>query len=308
MNNAIFVEGYIMKVFSSILIFTLLSSCGSQYKRPESFSDKMQRYKPHSTNPNVVPSLPLSFKEQPIPNNSNNRMPASSADGGVSWDKVVVPGSNKKLYFLTLLEQYEVLRVSSNRKETKTLNHCPSFHSAWVEYKNDHTQSLVSKMSFKNRYRDLKDKNDIFYFPELGLPLDEKSDQPIVFDHIQDEKNMTIALNKAISTHINKTYKELAELCETGSSDNYYIYENLTTQISRRPELFVQTTKSAHTLLKSSIFFNMALLNSFDKPLSRGPASSTGSAHAQYSLKVLKKLGVPWMNQFLRDMNQYKNN
>ena len=60
--------------------------------------------------------------------------------------------------------------------------------------------------------------------------------------------------------HLDRTKKEIYELCETGSSANYFIYENLNSLTSSTP--MNPKKENLETILKVSIFANDFLLSS----------------------------------------------
>ena len=287
------------KVQFTSLSLALLTSCGSNYKRPESIEDKMARYKTHQTNQNIVPEIPLISENMNI--QVASRGPASVRG---NWDNVEVPASNKKLYFLTLFEQYQSLKKYSGEQKAPELNHCPSFHTAWLDYKDAYASPTPKiKTSYENRYKNYSEQTVAFY-PELALPLSSDSPTPRVVDLIKSEKsNVNEMVNKGISIHLQKTYSELKELCNTGFSENYYTYENLTTHIQRKGRSFGPGGKSMGVLLKTTLFSNMALINSLGESRGRGPASA---GQSQYDKKVMKKLNVKWAKGYFQAVKRLR--
>jgi hypothetical protein len=144
--------------------------------------------------------------------------------------------------------------------------------------------------------------------PELLLPLTKNETSPKVIDiirnsgHSMNDFAINELVHKALDIHLAKTYSEIQELCEYGSSDNYYIYENLITHIKNNN--FDASTHNMNILLKTTIFSNIALITSLNKEQS---AKAGGRAIASvptennkyaYSSEVMARLNVNWANQY----------
>src|SRR5690606_16340983 len=133
---------------------------------------------------------------------------------------------------ITLYNQYNELQAYSSASP-REITQCPSFHSALV----DHSMPFKAHVNWTPNYRekDLSDDNSAKFYPELFLSMDAKSGQPRVLDLARKNYASSKELvQKAIDLHVDKTHAELAELCEYGTSDNYYAFENLSTEMKRR--------------------------------------------------------------------------
>jgi hypothetical protein len=103
----------------------------------------------------------------------------------------------------------------------------------------------------------------------------------------------------AINLHATKLRSELNELCEYGTSDNYYAFENLITYAKDQKGLSSNAT-SIKAMFKTSILSNYALLNSLkEKDNARAPASIAESEQKNLLNKILKNLSAPWFNEYL---------
>ena len=252
-----------MKV--NLTIITLLFfiySCSNNMRKPESFSDKMQRYHANQYSDNKVPQLEFpkhTFQKQ-------SRKPASIKP----QKKKNLNISNKRLYFLTLHSQYTSLNeLSGSIAPQVTI--CPNFHSSLTQvkkaqWKNQSKKAIdLSKVNYKNKKG---------YIPELDLPITRNSKKPTVKDVIEKEGSEIVS--KAIQLHLTKTYSELQELCEFGNSDNYYTFENLYTLIQMGKVSGDQEKLSA--LLKTTLFTNEIIIESLKKhqlKRNRAPASKS---------------------------------
>jgi hypothetical protein len=117
-------------------------------------------------------------------------------------------------------------------------------------------------------------------------------------------------VDKAVTTHITKAYSELSELCEFGSSDNYYIYENLMSSIDREGGL-EKNAYGLQILLRTSLMFNHALISSLGSESTnltttrgRAPAStqniseiSTAPAQA-YTDELMRRMKADWAKTY----------
>lgn len=285
---------------------TTLLGCAGSYKQPESFESKMARYKSKSAEINKVPDMQVladaSYKKKA------RRGPASTS----KKRDLFTEHTNKKLYFLTLLSQYSNLSKYSSAETVSSINICPSFHSILVDHKDKFEAEGFSRT---NKVRvpfekvissdTFKDPAKISYYPELMLPVTKENVHPTVAEYLTSNKDANIkeVMTDAINVHLSKTHDELKELCDTGSSSNYYIYENLITHIKKQG--FRPGPDNMKTLLKTSIFTNVALIKSFEKTSKktrgRGIASSNGNKEA-YTDAMKGRLGVEWSDSYFDSM------
>jgi hypothetical protein len=295
---------YLLNVTQFSILATLgfsLVSCAGNYRRPESFEAKMARFQPKNTNPNIVPKLEL---DPAMP--ETFRRPSSRGPASKSIDENKLP-SNKRLYFITLYGQYRNISEYVDSEKAPDLNHCPSFHSSLISYKEGLPPLTHKRVSITKRYTSIT-PDSVGKFPELALPVSLDSENPRLYDVIANHKEIdpNQYLTQALKVHLTKTYKELEELCESGSSDNYYNYENLTTHIQRKGNEFHPNKKSLKTLLKTTLFSNMTLIESLNKNVvrKRGPASSNVGPHKFYQEGLIQKLGVEWTHSYFKSVGR----
>lgn len=299
----------ISPIMLTTLTATLLASCAG----PESYQQKMARYTPKTFSKNQVPEIVTSdFKFAPTPSKAFSRAPAS-ASASVTPDikETEKEGNptNKKLYFLSLYSQYETLKKYSSEFEAPSVSICPNFHTSLLRH--NEKVSATYTGNFKNKkftYDSKKYSDDSFIasHPELLLPLSKDEITPKVVDVIRSSKtpvteaSVNEMVHKAIDIHLSKTYSEIRELCEYGVSDNYYIYENLITHIKNNK--FEAGTSNMNTLLKTTLFSNMALTTSLEKqtPVSGRSIASIGddAEKSPYTKEVMARLNVKWAAQY----------
>jgi hypothetical protein len=158
----------------------------------------------------------------------------------------------------------------------------------------------------------MSDEKYVSSHPELYLPVSKEGTTPRVIDVINSMKDgatdsaITEVMQNAINIHLSKTYTELRELCDFGSSNNYYIYENLTTHVKNNK--FSATTDNMNILLKTTIFSNRALLTSLskDKPIQIGRSIASEKRPFPYSDEVIARLNVPWANDYFKFIKETK--
>lgn len=285
---------------SGSLLAIGLTSCAGSYRRPESFEAKMARFQPRNTNPNKVPKIEIAPSLPQTFSRSAGRGPASQT---TSFKKLP---SNKRLYFITLYGQYRHLSSFVHTEQAPDIKHCPSFHTSLVNYKEGLPPIQNKELSVEKRYSALT-PDQLASYPELSLPMSLTEETPRLYEVLKDKKGKTSTfyVTQALKVHLTKTYKELEELCESGSSDNYYNYENLTTHIQRQGSDFGPTKKSLQSLLKTTVFSNMTLIKSLENSVKRGrmPASSSSPlGHNYYQEGMIKKLGVEWTEGYFQSL------
>jgi hypothetical protein len=291
----------------STLVCLAAFGCAGGYHAPESIEAKMARYESQKIPSNIVPELPIApvaFAEMAL----SSRAPASF-DGGSSWDrkeKEDIQGSTKRLYFLTLLSQYYSLKGLTGSNSAPSISICPSFHTSVVEY--EEQGGNHGTMASYN-YSDKHISSDLGLYPEYSLPLTADSNTPTVATAFQnkdlkqrfgDEKQI---LKTAFDIHLAKTYRELAELCENGASDNYYAFENLSTHIKQNQKIFAPSSNGMKVLFKTTLFSNKALIESLkgSGTANRAPASATEQG---YEDMIIERLGVNWTHQYFAEFNK----
>jgi hypothetical protein len=298
----------VFKISSFILVASsLVTSCSS----PESYQQKMARYTPKATDgKNLVPEFQLGQFEFNLPKKS--RAPASIASEQTTLDEAKESNpTNKKLYFLALYSQYEQLKQFGQDFIGPDVSICPSFHTSLTKFKEKQSSLPRSGSTKKLSYNVSRMSEDSYLAkrPELLLPLSKDEATPRVIDivrngtSIKTEQSVSELVHKAIDIHLAKTYTEIKELCEYGSSDNYYVYENLITHIKNTK--FEADNTNLNVLLKTTLFSNMALMTSLDnqssKPTTgRSIASTTKATDSKlpYSQELFTRLNVSWANQY----------
>lgn len=288
----------------------ILTSCaGHQFNRPESIEAKMSRFENKSANTNEVPKLGIYSEgvESVVMKSNRGRAPAS-VEAQTAGEADKVEASNKKLYFMSLFSQYERLRKFAPVGSTTSVNVCPSFHSGLVEFR---SQTKVNEtktedtIGFDYNLARLADTTYLSQYPELGLPLSDDVHGPSVASIINSRPSDVAAMEgnrlmiQAIHQHATRMYREISELCETGTSTNYYNFENLLTHARTHRDL----TPSEHglqVLMKTTIVSNMVLIESI-----QGHSKTRGRAPASvdlYTDEALERLGTPWAYDFIKSM------
>lgn len=295
-----------------LLSLAVLASCAG----PESYDQKMSRYTPKTLAKNQVPEIKsegFSFKTK----STGSRAPASAeVKKSVDSKTPQEPGmdlnyTNKKLYFLTMYGQYESLKKYSAQFDAPVINICPNFHTSLLQHNERRPAGFtgmvknISNKKFTYDKAKLMDESYVSLRPELSLPLAQDSLTPRVIDVMRGEKEITEAkmdelVHTALDIHLAKTYGEIRELCEYGVSDNYYIYENLITHIKNSE--FKPVESNMNTLLKTTVFSNIALVTSLGK-VNAMPMRSIASVGEKentsaYANELMARLNVEWAKEY----------
>lgn len=288
----------------------VLVSCAG----PESYQQKMARYTPKVEGKNQVPEIrAYDFKFAQSTTKKPTRGPASveAAKKTEKEKEIEVNPTNKKLYFLSLYTQYESLKNYSTEFSGPSVSICPNFHTSLLRHNEKVPPKAAMNVGVKKFTYDAKKFSDEAYVasnPELLLPLSKEETTPKVIDVIRGSKGPVsdFAINelvhKALDIHLAKTYSEIRELCEYGVSDNYYIYENLITHI--KSNQFDAGPANMNTLLKTTVFSNVALITSLEKQTkTRAPGRSIASVdesdkRGPYVGEIMTRLSVNWANQY----------
>lgn len=278
----------------------LLIACAST----ESFQKKMERYQARTGENILVPEIKSANVQFKV--NKTRRFPASVSTSDNSM-------TNKKLYFMSLNAQYESMKSISNNSTAPTVSICPSFHTGLVTYQEKYpTGPNNFEKKFSYNLSDLS--NDVYVnaHPELYLPMTKDGITPKVLDVLKGSKEkmsegaVNELMQNAVNLHLTKTYTELRELCDYGTSSNYYIYENLITHTKN--EKFEPTTANMNILLKTTLFSNRALITSFykEKSMKQGRSIASEKVKIPFSDEVISRLNVPWANDYFNYLKETK--
>lgn len=290
--------GKIQKIIPMALSLSFLAGCAGHYKRPESIEEKMARFEPQNSQVNQVPLINAGKYR---PTRKANRAPASVSEDSKKAKKF----SNKRLYFLSLYEQYQTMSQYTDRQNAPKINTCPNFHTSLLTYReNDHRNYSKKELNFDIATFNKNATNEEFLTknPEYYLPLSTDSIRPRVVDIITKDipnHEKRAVIQKALNIHVAKTYAELSELCQTGYSDNYYIYENLLTQ-NKRQSLFSRSSSGINILLRTTVFSNMSLVKSLQKKEEKRNFRGLASSEEKSILtdELFQRLDVNWSKDY----------
>jgi hypothetical protein len=297
---------------------TMLASCSS----PESYQSKMSRYTPKQSGVNQVPEITSTGFQ--FTSNKASRLPASAQKAtsveATQSDEATL--SNKKLYFLTLFGQYESINKYASDFEAPSVNVCPHFHNSLLEHNDRRPAGFASNVPKKIAKKFVYDSSkfsDVDYIsshPELSLPITKNEVTPKVIDIFRSEgaklndSKMNEMVHAALDIHLSKTYGEIRELCEFGVSDNYYIYENMITHIKNSN--FAPVEKNMNTLLKTTVFSNIALVTALEKIQPQAMRSIASmetkkkDVSAPYSNELMTRLNVEWAREYFDHLRSAK--
>ena len=312
-----------LKNLSGFLSILTLASCSSMYQSPESFEEKMSRFQARSLSLNTVPHFQVAQV-----NMNASRSPASVQEVDPNFENQASRFSNRHLYFMALYSQYIDLKAYSSYESLSKLNSCPAFHTSFITQNHqahNHKRTYSPDLYFSPE--DITDPNVIAFYPELQLPLSKEELRPTVADYFskktetykdspdQFHDDLAQIVNQALEVHISKTYHELVELCEYGQSDNYYVYENLITYITRNPA-FGASSESMKTLLRTTLFSNKVLTKSLlsqSKVVSSNASRSIASVQDNelstshvLEMEVAKRTKSDWTQDYISSVINHR--
>ncbi len=286
-----------VKLLIILAIFSSFITCSSGLKQSESIAQKMERFAPKKDSENPVPTYKL-VESKNLFAKSRSRGPASVTKNNIRY-KENTNYSNKRLYFITLLSQYDELRKFTADPKEKIIS-CPHFHNTFLTYnKTNKTNNKSAIFTLKQPTLNKALKN-ISMYPELMLPVNNQIKDHTVYKQIKDGKNPDAVITKAINYHIQKTKNELTSLCEMGKSNNYYTFENLVRHITNSGQMY-GSNQSLYTILKTPIFNNLLLLKSLKTSLKDKSVNDYG-----YAYELTNRMKIPWVVTYLERWEELK--
>lgn len=222
------------------------------------------------------------------PQKNRGRAPASQI-------KQTVPElSNRQIYFLSFYRQYLKLEQSLGM-EAKTDN-CPSFHQVVIEYKKELEAPFDGSVEGHD-YRSVEaNMSNLGFYPVLALQ--SGNNDPLWRNMAaSDWKDSNGMLKTALVTHHEDMQTELKQLCDSGVSAGYYVYENLVTYFKEYKE-FHYSKEGLKALLKVPTLANMLMLDNL---------SSTSyylSQENHFDTWLLQRANTQWFRQYRDHLNQ----
>lgn len=292
-----------MKKIQIISTITLTAILASSCATGENYQSKMDRYSPRTAEKNIVPDINakyFSFKE------AKTRAPAQESKLNGSQSEGEISFTNKKLYFLTMLDQYETLKSLVPNTNAPSISLCPNFHTGLLNHNEKFgKKSTAGQFQYNYSMSEIGKDEYVDQHPELYLPLTKESKTPRIVDIARNKKELSkeelsSMVTEAVNIHLSKTYYELNELCEYGTSDNYYIYENMITHT--KTNSFKPSNANLNVLLKTTVFSNLALINSISRQVpktsGRSIASVKPTSENTYSQELFGKMNAVWAKDY----------
>lgn len=257
----------------------------------------MGRYSSKTKHYNIVPktyAMDTNYK-------SMKRKPASA-----ETIKSMMNYSNSSLYFLSLFTQFKQIQKLSE-KQAGTLKRCPRFHGEYLQVEQTHQNLLEGKVNYSDLDKNLLyDQNYLAKNPAFLLPLSQSNGAVTVRDKLEktDLSKINQIIEEALLVQQIKILNELEELCEDGTSENYYAYQNLITYINTKNNL-APSKESAETLLKVSLFYNMTLIESLKAHTEKSSRSiSSVKEKGAIDNQLLYRMKADWVSGYLENIQE----
>lgn len=202
--------------------------------------------------------------------------------------------SNRQIYFLSLYGQYK--KMGALLGETKFQNSCPRFHNLLLEHKNIHVQNIDSYSMDIDFSAVSSDPHQLVNFPVLAVPYSSQQDLYTKLSSAgwKESKDIT---RKGMHNLFRQTKSEVAELCDRGVSDGYYVYENLVSYFSNQNKM-TASKKSLKALLKVSVIANMIVLDNLK-------TSTSGiDSNIAYESLVLQRSKSNWLRGYMYSLTE----
>lgn len=192
--------------------------------------------------------------------------------------------SNKEVYFLGLWQQKKKME---NLLGKVSNNVCPAFHNLLLETEDDRSIQS-SNISLNRNWNKIFESQNPIANPVMVLRSSGGDDLISVYrsnGSIQSDEVV-----EALEEFYENSQSEVEQLCDTGSSEGYYVFQNMVEYYSNPS--FMKSEKALKALLKITPVANYYVLKSL--------ASSNGFVKAdKFESLALKKLNASWFNNYL---------
>lgn len=237
----------------------------------------------------------------------------SRSIASVTIDHNLEEVNNKKVYFLTLLGQYNRFN-SLLGKTNEDIKVCPFFHNSIVR-QGKYLRKLkenASGIKGKDYLRVSYSPNLLPLFPELSLPVNEEENVYQYTSQFKSNDMIQSFVKVAMEEHAARNKKELKKLCEYGASDNYYLFENLLTHFNTE-DAFNNSMDSLRAVLKIPVFANLLLLRSLDPQFvyyGKKQFYEVSQISGKYSIfeeELITRSNLSWMKLYINNINNNNN-
>ena len=204
--------------------------------------------------------------------------------------------SNRQLYFLSYYKQYLSLAKILGKKNA--VQSCPSFHHVILENQKELERDTGTYSAQIDLEKVKTNQALIGKYPVLAVPYSTGGDlysQLVRKDWAESDKHLTAALE--YYHEIEK--KEISELCDTGVSPGYYVYENLVSYF-KNDRSFHRTKEGLKALLKVPVIANMVILDNLK--IENYP---NFSAQNNFDAWLIERSNLTWFKEY-RDQVSYK--
>ena len=231
----------------------------------------------------------------------NTRSLSSSTSSAVVKRPLQTIG-DKGIYFLIYYEQYESYRKLVGGLDR--IDSCPNFHSALLEYfplnRGEEQNSPLDP--YQLPWEKLKNlpASTWAFFPELSLPLQNQSPFPSLIEIFQNQvqNSESELLTRALLLHGKMMKAELDELCENGSTENSYVFENTDTYLKDHADKLSQD-EHLKILNRINLFSNLTLIKVLQEavPNQRRP-SSVQAMRNNFEAELLERMHATWATKY----------
>lgn len=201
--------------------------------------------------------------------------------------------TNRHLYFLSLYGQQKKLEMLLGKKSA--VNSCPSFHQVLLENEEVKNSSAVSLTTDVSLGEHLLEGDFVAFYPVLAVPYSEEKD--LYTKMVENNwSNTNYHLKKGLEHYYSLAQKELDQLCDTGVSDGYYIFENLVTYFKEEQKLG-QSLNSLKALLKVPVLANIMIIDNLKNP------NFDHSILSNFEFSLLERSNITWFTGYLDQLN-----
>lgn len=288
-----------MKKLTLSIITLSLVSCGNFSTKKNMQVRIGKGVKTNSGMPNFY------LSEQFVPKKKD----VSRSIASVAIDHNLEQVNNKKVYFLTLLGQYNRFN-SLLGKTDEDIRVCPFFHNSIVR-QGKYLRKLkenASGMKGKNYLRATYSPELLPMFPELSLPVNDEENVYQYTSQFKSNDMIQSFVKVAMEEHAARNKSELKKLCEYGASDNYYLFENLLTHFNT-DDSFNNSMDSLRAVLKIPVFANLLLLRSLDPQFiyyGKEQFYEVSNISGKYSIfeeELITRTNLSWMKLYIMNIN-----
>lgn len=204
-----------------------------------------------------------------------------------SFNSELAKEPNRNIYFFALYNQFKDFKILA-ADSSLVLGSCPQFHHQILD--DAYVTQARKSFGLKRQKAAFNPGLAKIYYPELNL----KTNTVDVLAE-SDKASFSRNFKKAMKSHAKTLLNELAEMCNYGNSDQFYVFENFIRHLRANPNYYYQAG-SIDSMANIPVVANIILTHSLADQFKLN----------KYDQAVLQRLKGSWVYHYVENLKKVR--